>query len=95
VGAGTTWCLQPGQALQHRQWDGECVLYNDLSGDTHVLDEPALELLLALRRGPATRAALEAVLEKEFDIDPAALADDTEYLLQHLKRLYLVDSAAC
>lgn len=95
MNAGTTWRLQPGQTLQHRQWDGECVLYNDLSGDTHLLGEAAVELLLALRREPATRDALAAVLEAEFDIDPADLGAETDQLLQHLERLHLVDSAAC
>ena len=30
------WRIVPGQALLHRGWDGACVLYNDLSGDTQV-----------------------------------------------------------
>lgn len=95
MAASETWRLRPGQTLQYRQWDGECVLYNDLSGDTHLLGDGAIELLLALRRGPATRAALAAVLQAEFDIDPAALDDETETLLQDLKHLYLVDTMAC
>jgi PqqD family protein of HPr-rel-A system len=91
VAASETWRLRPGQHLHHRQWDGECVLYNDLSGSTHLLDEAALELLLALRRGPATHAVLAAVLQAGFDIDAADLDRETDTLLRDLKHLYLVD----
>ena len=95
MAASETWRLRPGQTLQYRQWDGECVLYNDLSGDTHLLGDGAIELLLALRRGPATRATLAAVLQAEFDIDPAALDLETDTLLRDLNHLYLVDTMAC
>ena len=95
MAASETWRLRPGQTLQYRQWGGECILYNDLSGDTHLLGDGAIELLLALRRGPATGAALAAVLQAEFDIDPAALDLETDTLLHDLKHLYLVDTMAC
>jgi PqqD family protein of HPr-rel-A system len=104
VVASETWSLRPGQTLQHRHWDGEYVLYNDLSGDTHLLDDAAIVLLQALQCGPATRAALAAVLKNEFDgVDVDADGNDTaldfdaeaESLLQHMKRLFLVDAAAC
>ena len=98
MGARDTWSLRPGQTLQYRHWDGEYVLYNDLSGDTHLLGELAVALLLALRAGPATRQALAGTLKAEFDVDAADLADfdaETNDLLLHMKRLYLVDSPAC
>jgi len=81
--------------LQYRQWDGECVLYNDLSGDTHLLGDGAIELLLALRQAPATSEALAAVLQAEFDIDPAGLAHETDILLRDLHHLALIDTLAC
>jgi PqqD family protein of HPr-rel-A system len=56
------WQLVPGQLLVHREWDGEYVLYNDLSGDTHLIDSVALRVLQALQRAPATEAALASVL---------------------------------
>jgi PqqD family protein of HPr-rel-A system len=89
------WCLRPGQTLQYRQWDGECVLYNDLSGDTHLLGDGAIELLLALRRAPATKQALATVLQAEFDIDPAELVHETDTLLRDLQHLALIDRLAC
>jgi PqqD family protein of HPr-rel-A system len=52
------WRLADGQALVHRTWDGETLLFNDLSGDTHLLDASALAVLLALREGMQAESAL-------------------------------------
>jgi len=54
------WRLVPGQALLHRGWDGAFVLYNDLSGDTHLLANETMDLLLALRDGDMTPDELAA-----------------------------------
>jgi PqqD family protein of HPr-rel-A system len=62
AGAALQWRLAPGQRLAHHGWDGEHVLYNDLSGDTHLLDQAALALLLCLRSGPLSEAALAGEL---------------------------------
>jgi hypothetical protein len=43
------WLLSPGQKLTRHGWEGEYLLYNDLSGDTHLLGELAVELLLELQ----------------------------------------------
>ena len=50
------WRVAAGQALRHHGWDGEFVLYNDLSGDTHLLEAPAMALLLALQAAPGASA---------------------------------------
>jgi hypothetical protein len=75
---GSTWRLVPGQALLHRGWDGAFVLYNDLSGDTHLLTDDAMTLLLALRDGDVTPEELAA----------PELAD----LLATLRQLDLIES---
>ena len=36
------WLLSPGQKLTRHGWEGEYLLYNDLSGDTHLLGELAV-----------------------------------------------------
>ena len=56
----SSWRLAPGQALLHRGWNGAFVLYNDLSGDTHLLSDDAMDLLLALRNGDMTPEELAA-----------------------------------
>lgn len=95
MSAGDTWRLRPGQAVRYRHWDEECVLYNDLSGDTHLLGDAALELLLTLQHGPTTEVMLAAVLKAEFDIDEDELAGETAALLQHMNHLYLIETLAC
>jgi PqqD family protein of HPr-rel-A system len=85
-----SWRLSAGQRLRRRQWDGECVLYNDLSGDTHLLGADALELLLALHAGPADTDALERRLLAA----GLAAADDAGVatLLEDLERLALIEA---
>jgi PqqD family protein of HPr-rel-A system len=90
--ATTVWQLLPGQALRHRQWEDECVLYNDLTGDTHRLDAAALELLLALRAAPLSLSALCAALGIAGD---AATLDEVDATLCALAKIALVESAAC
>ncbi|MDB5793041.1 MAG: HPr-rel-A system PqqD family peptide chaperone [Massilia sp.] len=74
----TSWRLAPGQHLLHRCWDGECVLYNDLTGDTHLVDEFALELLEMLRAAPMAHPLPE---------DPLAA------VLADLAALHLIEAA--
>jgi len=84
-----SWRLCPGQQLRRRQWDGECVLYNDLSGDTHLIGADALELLLALHAGPADTDNLGRHLRSA-----GMAADDAEVatMLEDLERLALVEA---
>lgn len=98
------WRVIPGQLLVYRCWDDEAVLYNDLSGATHLLGPAALCLLQALRAGPLDEAALGTALLEEFEIgddgaDPATLSDELAAelaeLLDDLARLDLVESFPC
>lgn len=85
-----SWRLTLGQQLRRRQWDGECVLYNDLSGDTHLLGADALELLLALLAGPADAGALaRRLLAAGLDADEPA---EVDALLAELEGLALVEA---
>jgi PqqD family protein of HPr-rel-A system len=87
------WRLTPGQALRRRAWDGEHLLYNDMSGDTHLLAEPAIQLLLALQQQARPQAAL-ALLAGLPDSAPDA-ADAIDALLADLEALSLVECIAC
>jgi len=96
-----TWRLVPGQRLQYRCWEGECVLYNDLSGDTHLLDELALALLAQLQAGPQSADQLAAAFD--LDPDPAAGSENEvedgaaflHTLLDDLAGLQLVEASPC
>lgn len=87
------WRLIPGQHLRCHSWGDESVLYNDLTGDTHLLGEDAIDLLRALQAAPHSDAGLVAVLCGA-DADAGAAAD-TAALLASLGALSLVERIAC
>ena len=90
------WRLTPGQHLLHRCWEGECVLYNDLTGDTHLLGEFALALLELLRVAPLPAARLAAELGLEPCLEASAPPDGLlEALLDELAGLHLVEALPC
>lgn len=91
------WRITPGQALRFRQFDDEFVLYNDLSGDTHLLGDSAMHLLGELQRGPATRAALMASLAAALECAPgdATLEAELDALLAALAGYFLIGQHAC
>lgn len=90
------WRLTPGQTLRARQFGDEFVLFNDLSGATHLLGEGAVRLLGLLADGPAAfpdlnnalAAALGCARDPEFDAEAAALLDQ-------LGGLWLVERLPC
>lgn len=88
-----SWHVLPGQRLQYREWDQEAVLFNDLSGDTHLLDADALALLLAVRDGAADLAALRLALG--VDAADGAQADAALHaLLAQLAAICLIEQRA-
>ena len=83
------WRIAPGQNLRHRVWGEECVLYNDLSGDTHLLGLAALDSLTLLRDRPEGTAGLAVALGLECD---AATIDELGSLLGELRHLALIEA---
>jgi PqqD family protein of HPr-rel-A system len=66
-----TWAVPPGVTFARRFWDGEAVVYNEASGETHILDAFSDWLLLELVKGPAPLAALVARAAAEAGAEPA------------------------
>lgn len=89
------WFVPAKQTLQYRRWDDEYVLYNDLSGNTHLLGETAIVILQALKRQAATRDTLVAVLMQEFEADTADIEAEIDEMLPRMQRLALIDTMAC
>lgn len=88
------WRIAPGQQLAARGWDDECVLYNNLSGDTHLLDSDSMEVLAYLQRRAATADALVRHFADGLDPDDAAALPETMTALLHkLDSLFLIESA--
>jgi len=98
------WRLVPGQRLVHRCHDGECVLFNDLTGATHLLGQDVLDVLGMLRAGPRPAAMLaagaDAASAPGLDPmpDPAPDPDflvEVDELLADLAALSLVEVQPC
>lgn len=83
----------PDQALQLRAWDDEFVVYNNLSGDTHLLGSAAAQVLLKLQQGPsdAITLARSLALLLQVEIMDESLAPQIEKLLADLNALALVE----
>ena len=82
------WKLIEGQSLSHRGWDDEYVVYNDISGDTHLLGPDAMQLLLRLQAAPAD----EDVLAHALDVE-AGERDALILALEQLAGLNLIERA--
>ena len=90
------WRITPGQVLRFRQFDDEFVLYNDLSGDTHLLGDSAMHLLSELQRGPASAQALTASLAAALECPlDAAFDEEAGALLATLAGFYLIAKDPC
>ena len=57
------WRILPARELALRCWDGEWVVNDVVSGDTHLLSFPAGSIVDRLSAGPASTADLTAALE--------------------------------
>jgi PqqD family protein of HPr-rel-A system len=88
------WQVHPGQRLQHRLWDDEYVVFNDLSGDTHLLDASAMDVLLSLNAGPMQADQLNALLGCESALDQEE-RDAIAHTLARLQALHLITSTPC
>lgn len=89
------WQLAPGLQLHIRTWEGEHALYNNLTGDTHLLGAPAIHILDALRHNAASPAELQAQLAQALGLDAAepGLDEELDSLLASLHSLHLIEPA--
>ena len=79
-----------------RCWDGDYVVYNSLSGNTHILDIVAGELLRAISAGPTDSDRLSQHLAQFLDVpNDAAVAKHTGEILVVLDELGLIEAQAC
>lgn len=63
------WRLRPGQSLRTLGGDDESVIFNDHSGETHLLSAVAVSLLEHLRKGPADFFGICAALETAWEFE--------------------------
>jgi len=86
------WRLTTGQQLVHRAWDDEYVVFNDVSGDTHLLGELAFAVLQELAAGPAGPAALHDRMRARLQLSEEEMAAiDLPELINSLRQLHLIE----
>jgi len=75
-----------------RYWEDECVVYNQLSGETHLVDGVGAEIFKLISEKSSTRAQLlqniQSVFELETDSDIEGLLDN---LILEYQKLGLVE----
>lgn len=85
------WRLSTGQAFTFRQYGDEFVVYNDLSGATHLLADSAVHLLSVLQQGAQSGASLCATLALALDCPhDAAFERQTGAIIDQLAALALI-----
>lgn len=86
------WRVISDSALHFRLWDDEFVVYNSLSGDTHLLGSTAAQILLKLQQAPSNVTALSAslapLLNTEMDDE---FVIQIEHVLADLNTLALIE----
>ncbi|MEO6277168.1 HPr-rel-A system PqqD family peptide chaperone [Roseateles sp.] len=92
----TLWTVHRSADISWRDWDGLGAVYNDSSGDTHLVDALAIEFLELLRQQPLSVAQLVAQLNDAIpelmDVETAAAFFDRQ--LRSLRDLGLVEQIA-
>jgi len=73
-------------------WDGDFVVYNPLSGDTHILQIDSGEVLRAVTRGDVADDAIRAHLARVLELpEDRQLAGHVDRILGHLHEVGLIE----
>ena len=94
AGSGA-WRLAEGSSLVWKLWDDEYVVFDQGSGDTHLLDLVAGEVLRVLERQPETAGDLVRRVASALEIEADdALRRHVDQTLGQLHRAGLIESPA-
>lgn len=85
------WRIVPGYELLWFEGDDGHVVYHSGSGDTHLIDDAAADLLRLLQADSQASAALAARLAEDDRVAAAEAPEYTARLLHELARLGLVE----
>ena len=87
------WKLRPGQHLRMLAGDDESVIYNDHSGETHLLSGIAVSVLQLLEDGPQDLDGLSFKLAEDWEFESdAELSRMTLQLTSDLNGLGLIET---
>lgn len=86
------WQVISPHALHFRSWGGEFVIYNGLSGDTHLLGPAAAHILSKLQQTPKTSNALALSLAPAMQVEMnEEFVSEIDQLLSQLVKLALIE----
>ena len=89
--AGPAWQAVDAGSLSMRDWDGEHLVFDSSSGDTHLLDESAGQLLCAVCAGAATERSLrQELMRRDRSLDAGTAARVCAQSLAALAELGLI-----
>ena len=92
IQATTAWRVPAGGTLPLRYWNGDYVVYNPLTGNTHVLDIVAGEVLKVIMAAPATSHDLYQHVADFLEIpNDFRAADNVDAVLAALDELGLIE----
>ena len=88
--------LPKGDVICCRFWEDDSVVYNQLSGQTHLIDGLGAQIFKFVSEKAATRAALlqniDSIFELEIDTDVADLLDNLILEYQKLGLLVVTEN---
>lgn len=89
------WQVLDPEALHIRIWDNEVVVYEATSGNTHLLDTAAAQVLETLTDGPADTIAIAQALAHFWPQAPAELLQkQVDVMLAELAGINLISPEA-
>lgn len=89
------WRTCANRPLPVRYWDGDYVVYNPLSGNTHVLDVLVGEVLKTIIAGSTGERALRAHMASFLEVpDDERVRENLDAILSALDGLGLIEAVA-
>lgn len=90
-----TWRRAPGRDLLWRRWDGNSAVFDATTGDTHVLDALASEILGRVGPASVTAEELSGRLGSDLDLPTdSTLVETVRQTLERFAALGLVEGTA-
>ena len=86
--AGPLWSVPRDGGFLWERFGEVCLLFNPLSGSTHLLNELVIDILEVLQHGPLNLAGVIAALD--LSADAAAVRPRVRQVLAEMDRLGLV-----
>jgi PqqD family protein of HPr-rel-A system len=95
IASRPVWRIAAETPLSWRAWDGDYVVFDPATGQTHLLDVLAAETLKALAQAPATRDELIERLAASADLPKdGSLAELVRSLIARFDALGLIEPLA-